>query len=251
MKILNIFILLLLFTSQLFADENAEMFKKANDFYKEGKFDEAVKNYEKVIANGFESSSLYYNLGNSYYKQNLFSKAILYYEKAKAFDPSNKDIAFNLELAQIRVVDKIDAIHDNQIVVWSRMIVKLMSSNNWAITSIVSFILFILLLSLFLFSRNMGLKKTGFGLGVAALIISVATFFFAMHQKNELLNRDTAIILSPTVTVKSSPDKSGTDLFILHEGVKVNVEDSVIGWKEIKIADGRVGWIESLSIESI
>lgn len=63
--------------------------------------------------------------------------------------------------------------------------------------------------------------------------------------------RDEAIILRPVVTVKSSPDQSGKDLFILHEGTKVQITDSLSRWIEVKITDGNSGWINVTDLERI
>jgi SH3-like domain-containing protein len=58
--------------------------------------------------------------------------------------------------------------------------------------------------------------------------------------------------MAPAATVKSTPAAQGTDLFILHEGTKVNITDgSMRQWKRIRVADGKEGWVETSQIEII
>lgn len=127
-----------------------------------------------------------------------------------------------------------------------------MSVDSWAIWGIVSFLLLIVSLYFFIFSKQVVLKKVGFITGIIFLIVVVMANIFASKQKEELLNRDTAIIMSPSVTVRSTPSENGTSLFILHEGHKVNIkDDSMKDWKEIRLEDGKVGWVPVGSIEII
>ena len=60
-----------------------------------------------------------------------------------------------------------------------------------------------------------------------------------------------AIIYNPVVSGKSSPDNSGTDLFVLHEGTKVSIEDEVGEWLKIRLSDGNVGWVPINSLNII
>ena len=96
------------------------------------------------------------------------------------------------------------------------------------------------------------LKKIGFIASISLLVILVLSNVFAAHQKDRLINRSDAIIMTPSVTVKSTPNESGTDLFIIHEGRKVSIKDnSMKEWKEIKLEDGNVGWIKAADLEVI
>ena len=67
-----------------------------------------------------------------------------------------------------------------------------------------------------------------------------------------MIMRNKAIVLQPSVTVRSTPSETGTSLFILHEGYKVEVKDnSMRDWKEIQLEDGKVGWLPTVAIEII
>ena len=214
-------------------------------------FASAIQIYESLLRKG-ESSDVYYNLGNSYYKINEIAKAILNYEKALLLQPGNGDIRANLEIARGKTVDKVEVVPEIFFVTWTKALINSMSVDSWAIWGIVSFLLLIVSLYFFIFSKQVVLKKVGFIAGIIFLIVVVMANVFASKQKEELLNRDTAIIMSPSVTVRSTPSENGTSLFILHEGHKVNIkDDSMKDWKEIRLEDGKVGWVPVGSIEII
>lgn len=225
---------------------------EADSAYIRNDFAAAVELYESILKNEGESSDIYYNLGNSYYKMNNIAKAVLNYERALLLNPGNGDIRFNLELARSKTVDKVTPTSEMFFVTWTQSLINTMSEKAWARTGIIAFILTILTLSLFIFGKRVVLKKIGFIAAICFFLITVLANVFASEQKAELINHDNAIIMAPSVTVKSTPNQSGTDLFILHEGRKVMIKDnSMKEWKEIKLEDGNVGWVPTSVIEII
>ena len=127
-----------------------------------------------------------------------------------------------------------------------------MSVDGWARTALVLLALVIILSLAYLFSERIWLRKLGFFAGLFLLVLFVLSNIFAWQQKQNLVNRKGAIVMQPSVTVKSTPAKNGTDLFILHEGTKVTITDATMkGWREIRLADGKEGWIESNQLETI
>ena len=229
-----------------------DLLLRANEAYAQSDFQSAAGLYEELLKTNGESATVYYNLGNSYYKLNKTALSILNYERALLFDPGNKDIRFNLEVARLKAVDRIETVDDFFLTEWLRDIQNLLSTNAWSKFSIACFILLIGCLFLFFFSRMIFLKKLGFFAGLGLLICVVFGNFFAYNQKTKLTQRNTAIVFAPTVTIKSSPDSSGTDLFILHEGTKVKLKNNRLGdWNEVETADGNVGWIKRSEIEVI
>jgi hypothetical protein len=96
------------------------------------------------------------------------------------------------------------------------------------------------------------LKKIGFYVGLLFVCCRQSgEMFLAQIKENSLVNRTSAIVFTPTVTVKSSPDASGTDLFVIHEGTKVVIRTTLSDWSEIELEDGNVGWMPSKDIEKI
>ena len=158
--------------------------------------------------------------------------------------PKLSSIRFNLELARSKTVDKVTPPSEMFFVTWTQSLINTMSEKAWAHTGIIMFILMILALSLFIFGKRVVLKKIGFISAIFFFLVTILANIFASEQKSELINHDNAIIMAPSVTVKSTPNQSGTDLFILHEGRKVIIKDNTMKeWKEIKLEDGNVGWV--------
>ena len=251
MKINLLIILSLLFCNALFAGEEQAIIAKANKAYTEGYFANAAELYKKVLHSGAESPELYYNLGNSYYKLNELSSAILYYEKARKLDPGNEDVNFNLSVANSKISDKIEPIPELFYKRWFRSLREMMAMDEWAKIGIISMIIALLSGFTYFVSNLMILRKVGFGMGIVFLACSIFCLFLAYQNYSIINNNKEAIIFSPTVTIKSSPDEKSIDLFVLHEGTKVKVIDNIGNWLEIRIANGSVGWLTSTAVEKI
>ena len=225
---------------------------QADSAYINNDFANAVYLYENILANQGESADIYYNLGNSYYKMDNIAKAIVNYEKALVLNPSNGDIRFNLELAQSKTVDKVTPMSEAFLVTWMKDLTNLMSEKGWAKMGIITFILMLLMLALYFFSKKIALKKVGFISSMCLLLVCIIANVFASSQKDKAKSHESAIIMTPSITVKSTPNEGGTDLFILHEGRKVNIKDNTMReWKEIQLEDGNVGWVPASAIEII
>lgn len=248
MKILY-YILLFFFTGNaLFAQTRLE---EANEAYTKNDFKKAIGLYEQILKEDGQSSDLYYNLGNAYYKDKQYAPAILNYERALRLSPHNKDARFNLQIAQTRTVDKIEPVGTFFLTEWILSVENLLPSNGWAVLAIISFLLFIVCLFLYFFTRHIAIRKTGFFAGILMIVICIAANIFASVQKSRLLNHDQAIIFAPTITIRSTPDESGTALFVLHEGTKVDILSRLGNWSEIQLEDGNRGWIPDDKIEII
>lgn len=225
--------------------------KEAEVAYTKEEYSKTIEIYEDILQTKGESAAIYYNLGNAYFKTNQIASAILNYERALLLDPADADIRFNLQMAKHKSVDKIEPIGDFFLINWFDSIQNRGSADSWATMGIVSFMLFIGCLLLFFFSRWVSMKKTAFYVGFVLLALVMLTNLFASNQKSKLVNRRAAIVFSSTVTVKSSPDTSGTDLFVLHEGTKVSIRNTLGDWKEVEIEDGNIGWIHRNDIQII
>ncbi len=245
MKKYTLLIYILALTGWTFAQNPAdEWFEQANAAYNSGNYDTAVVLYEKVLATDMESVPLYYNMGNTYYKMREYPMAIYCYEKALKLDPSNEEVQTNLAIANLAIVDKIEPVPQSFIVRWWRSLRALCSSDFWAWCSVASFALLLVCVFLFLRSRSIGLRKLGFFSGMVFMIVFGLSVVFAAQLKHAAATQDQAIIMTPTVTVKSSPSETSVDLFVLHEGSKVTILETSNGWNKIRIANGSVGWLE-------
>ena len=225
---------------------------QADSAYINNDYANAVYLYEDILANQGESADIYYNLGNSYYKMENIAKAILNYEKALMLNPGNGDIRFNLELAQSKTVDKVTPMSEVFLVTWMKSLTNTMSEQGWSKLAIASFILTLLGLVLYFFSKKIAMKKIGFISTLCLMLVCILANVFASSQKSKAQSHSSAIIMEPSVTVKSTPNEGGTELFILHEGRKVMIKDNTMReWKEIQLEDGNAGWVPASVIEII
>lgn len=231
----------------------AESLSKAagDSAYMQNDYLAAIQIYESLLRQG-ESAEVYYNLGNSYYKSGDIARAILNYERALLLQPGNGDIRVNLEIARAKTVDKVTPVPEIFFIGWFKSLINSQSIDAWARWGIACFILLLVLLCLFFYSKSARVKKVGFFGGLVLLIVVVLCNVFAGQQKKALTERNKAIVLSPSVTVRSTPSESGTSLFIIHEGHKVEIKDDTMReWKEIRLEDGKVGWLPAAAIEII
>ena len=223
----------------------------ANSLYQQGQYEPALEQYNAIILSGKESAGLYYNMGNAAYRSNSIGHAILYYEKALKLEPAHEDAIHNLDFVSRYRLDTFEEVPVLFVGAWINGFVQLFPEQSWSILALAFFIIILTGLLVFLFSRRMALKKSGFISGLVALVLFVITLSSAISRHRDIVNPDTGIILAPSVVVRSSPSASGTELFILHEGTKIKVNEEVSGWQNIKLIDGREGWILADDFESI
>lgn len=249
MKRLFNIILALLFTTTLVAQE--DLLRKANELYTKDQFTEAIEVYNQILMANVESPEVYFNLGNAYYKTKQYPKAILNYERAQLLSPEDEDIAFNLQVANQNVVDSIQELPGIFIVRWWNSLVNSQTTDTWALISIISFLLFLTLAGVYFFARSGDIRRTAFWIACLFLTTSTFSWSFAAQQKSRLVDHTFAIVMQPSVTIKSSPSEKGTNLFVVHEGLKVKVTDKLGDWLEVRLADGKKGWLMTESIERI
>lgn len=249
MKRYLITILTIFFAATVFAQ--GDLIQKANEHYTKEEYQKAIDGYNQILMAGIESPELYYNLGNAYYKTNQFTLAILNYERAKLLAPDDEDIEFNLLVANQKVVDSIQELPGIFIVRWWNSLINSQSTDSWAVLSITGFILFLTLVGLYFFAKSGDVKRVSFWAGCFLIVFTILSWTFAARQKSRLVNHSFAIVMQPTVTIKSSPSEKGTNLFVIHEGLKVRITDKLGDWLEIRLADGNKGWLLIESIERI
>jgi tetratricopeptide (TPR) repeat protein len=219
--------------------------------YHAGDYDKAAELCEQALRENGESSKIRYNLANAYYKSGKTGKSILNYERALLLDPTDKDTKHNLAVARLKTIDKIEPVGEFFLATWLGNIRDMQHTNRWSAVAIAGFIIILAAIALYYFTRRISLRKIGFYVASSLLIPVIAANIFAYNGKQRLINRNTAIIMAPTTTIKSSPDITGTDLFILHEGTKVTINSKLNTWLEIETADGNIGWIQGKELETI
>lgn len=253
MDMKRIFTLILLVFSlvNLYADEKGELWTKANDAYSMGQYETALNDYIEIEKNGYHSYRLHYNMGNAWYKTGNMGKAILYYEKALKLNPAGEDALNNLQIAKLQTLDKIDVLPEFIVSTWIKDIRNLMSSNGWGYTAVGLFAVVCILLLLFKFAPTTGGRKLSFVLACVVFLFFIFAVLFAFSLRAKAKSEDNAVVMVPVSNVKSAPNSTGNNLFILHEGSKVEILEQAGKWCRIEISDGRQGWLEEKDIEVI
>ena len=248
----RIILLLLGCINVLLAFGNNEHFQQANDLYTKGEYKAAAEMYQKLVDNNYESAALYFNLGNSYYKQNAVAEAILYYEKAKKLAPHDNDIQFNLDMANLQITDKIEPIPTFFLTSFWINLLQLSNMDGWAWITVISLFTVCVLFTLFTLSSEILWRKVNFYSGLMLLLVALFSLYAAFSQHKIVSTSNYAIVFTPTLNVKSSPGNTGKDLFVIHEGTKVQLlEQTEEDWYKIILADGNVGWLKKTDIKLI
>lgn len=246
-KPLAVLLLLMLVPMATHAVTKAE----ADSSYVEEHYQLAAQQYEELLKQGV-SAELYYNLGNCYYRMDNMTHAVIAYERALLLSPGDKDIRFNLQMARSKTIDKITPESEMFFVTWYRALVNIQSVDAWARLALIALAIAIVLALAYLFAERIWLRKVGFFGALALLVVFVVSNLFAWQQKKAIDHPTGAVIISSAVNIKSTPSKNGTDLFILHEGTRVTITDrSMRDWREVRVGDGKQGWLETKDLEEI
>ncbi|TXD53498.1 MULTISPECIES: tetratricopeptide repeat protein [unclassified Polaribacter] len=247
----KIFFLLLIVANSLLGQNTEQLFKEANDLYKNEKIEEAIELYKKIEAQGMLSSELYYNLGNSYYKLNKVGPSIYYYEKALKNNPLNEDVKNNLVFAKRLALDNIEEIPKTVFQKFHENWLQKLSYNQWAIVIIICSFLGSLLFLLFYFADSPSKKRFYFITSIFSFILLIFSFLITYNQYTFSKNNKVAIVFAEKTAVRNAPTLNSEEVFTLHEGTKVVVLDLVDDWKKIKLADGKLGWIIAEEIKEL
>jgi len=251
MKKLLITIFLLSSSLGLSQTNNESYFSNGVDLYNQGKYLEAISQFELIIENGEHSYALYFNLGNSFYKINDIANSIYYYEKALKLNPNEKDILNNLSYSQNMLIDKIDKLPVNQVSQFFSSLSNTLSINQWLFFGITFLYLFLATFFLYYFNDKTGAKKNYFTISTLFLVLFNIFLFVGINRFENEKNIISAIIFENKVDFRTEPNYRSDVLFNLHEGTKVIVKEELNDWTLIQIPDGNSGWIESESIKKI
>ena len=226
-------------------------FDEANLLYNEGEYMDAIEVYLGIIDDGLHSADLYFNIGNSYYKINDTPNSIFYYEKALLLDPDNESVKNNLAYAQNMLIDKIETLPKNQITALFDSILSVFSYEYWQFFTILFQLLFVIFFILFFISKNSVLKRKYFTYSSTSLLIFIITLIISINSKNNYLKTDPAILFDKEVSFRSEPNLRSEEIFKLHEGLKINIKETINDWTLIELSNGSEGWIPTVSFRKI
>ncbi|MGC8748986.1 MAG: tetratricopeptide repeat protein [Candidatus Kapaibacteriota bacterium] len=252
--ILAILSFLLIQNTSLFSVDKANLeylFQKANESYSKGDYHSAIDLYQKILSSGYMNKAVLFNLGNCYYRLGEYHKSILFFERAKKLDPFDEDIKFNLQMANLHTVDRIQEIPKFFLKQWWEDVRDSLASRQWATVSTVSIWLAFLALTIFLFVFSPKIRKISFFVGLFLLMLFLISTIFGYSRYKYETSHNEAIIFSINAYIKSSPEENSTDLFILHQGTKIEILDKIGNWYKIRLANGNIGWIKGTEIERI
>ena len=233
---------------QVMAKGETDLFSQANQLYMDQSYEKAANLYEQLLQTGKTAPEIYFNLGNAYYKSGNIAAAILNYERAKRLRPSDPDIAYNLKMANLNTIDKIEPLPQLFYEKWWEDYVNEGSVNRRALIVVVFFWITFGVGALYLFSRKTLIRKITFFSMLLLALAGVFTWYLTYQQNKHLNDHRAAIIFSDSAYAKSSPDDKSANLFLLHAGTRIEVLDELKGWKKIRIANGNEGWITADAI---
>ena len=228
-----------------------QLFETGNSQYAQNNYEEAIKNYEKVLDAGYESAAVYYNLANANYKLNRIAPSIYNYEKALALKPNDKAIKNNLQFAQNMTVDAITPLPENTFKKWWNQLLGLFTLDGWATLCVVFALVFTVSFLVYYFTAKTSLKRVFFTVSFSALVLGLLSLALAFQAQSNDQNKNFAIVFSQESEVKAAPNLASEQSFILHEGTKVRLLESDENWAMIQLADGKEGWIPKSDIREL
>ena len=251
-RIMMILGILTVSAAWLSAQDADSLWNQAVKDYTEENYQAALDCFSALEAEGYVSRELYYNIGNCYYKLgNCLGQSILYYERALKLDPSYEDAQVNLAIAREYTLDRIDEVPEFILLTWIKAFRDTMSSDAWAWIALALFLVTAVMVLLFRFGGSPAVRKTAFAMAIIALAFMIISAVFAFNLRSELESEDGAVVTVPVSSVKSSPGSTDQSLFILHEGTRISVLESLGEWYRIELSDGRQGWLEAEDVEII
>lgn len=247
----NISYILIFLLSTLAFAQNNQLFDEANALYNEANYTEALEKYKTILDSGEHSAELYFNIANAHYKLNHIAPSIYYYEKAMLLNPNDKDIQNNIAFARNMTVDAIDTVPEVGISKLIKNITNVMSFDAWSKLAITCIVLFVLLFIAYYFTYSTSKKRFAFVTSNLSLFLALVSLVFAFHKFKLVNNDQPAIVFAQETKIKSEPNLRSAEAFVLHEGTKVQVLDTVSNWKKIKLSDGKMGWIMNDDIKML
>lgn len=250
-----LYILLIVLSANAMAQsvggDKISKWQQANKHFTDLEYTPAILLYEELLSTGEHSEALYYNLGNAYFKNNNLGRAILNYNRALLLNPGNEDTQYNLSLATARTIDKIEPAPQFFMKTWFINFGKMVSSDSWAVISLISLAVTLAAIVLWLISKTLSLRKLGFYTAIFGAIVAIGSLIYSQMAYSKQTSSTDAIVLNTAAPVKSAPATSSKDLFLLHEGTKLSVINTMSDWSEVLLEDGNKGWMQSAALERI
>lgn len=250
-NILFTIIAAVIFSSFIWAESPEAMLRRGNEFYVSKQYNKAIEAYENLTEQGYEGTELFYNLGNAYYRVGKLGYAILYYEKALKLSPSDEDVRHNIALVNLQTVDKIETLPGFFLFEWWESLLSLFSVSGWAIFAFIIYLLLLAVIVVYVFTSSAFVQRISVYGGLAVIVFLALSITILTVNLNRENNVKKGVIIEQTATAKLAPDNKSNDAFVIHEGLKVTVEDRLSNWLKIRLEDGKIGWLTSDNLRII
>jgi len=217
--------------------------------YRSDNWEQAVAIWEQILAQGDESGALHYNLGNAYYRLHELGKAVLEYERASRLTPRDDDVRQNLEFVRLRVIDRVE--EPLRLSIWETAdrIRDSVTIRELSLALLVTGLLVTVLLGLRWYGP-VRIRRVVHPLLVGAIAVYVIGGAW-YGWRSALDSQPWAIVMAEKTSVHSGPDETSTELFALHEGTRVAIDEELSVWMRVRLADGRMGWMMQTDLEEI
>jgi len=227
--------------------ETSTIYENGIDAYRKGQYDLAIQEFESIISNNWDSPELYYNLGNAFYRSGNIAGAVWAFESCLKLSPTHQDAIYNLKLANLKVIDRMDLPAPPFYLKWYLGIKERFTPSKWLNIFLFVSLLFALLLAAY---RTISLSVLGKLQGIMMTVLFMV-LFLTLHSIWTENSYDLGIIYSAQVEARSEPNQFSTHLFEVHEGLRVSIKQTTEEWVEIELLDGKTGWIENDQIRLI
>jgi tetratricopeptide (TPR) repeat protein len=242
-------IFLLIFTKSFAYTNGADDFAKAEKFYGDSKYEEALKIYLSLLEENEISSTIFYNIGNCYFKSGDYINALLYYEKSAKFEPNAEDVLMNMEITRARITDKSEEMNEG-VSGWFHTIVNSRPADYWSYFAIGLSVIGSLFLFIVFFSAQITMKRMAFATAMVSFAFCIVFTIFSYYQLKTFTNEDTAIISEINAEVKSEPNEKSKTVFSVPGGMKIKILSEKDDWSEI-ILNSNVGWVKTETLKRI
>lgn len=241
----------LLLSSFSFAQQPEQLMEQANSAYREKQYPEAIKVYEQLLAEGYSSMVLHFNLGNAYYQNKQLGNAILHYEKARQVAPGDEDVLFNLRVAAAQQQDEMEDLPAFFLSQWWKALRSRFTSGTWATLGLLLLWGSAAGYIFWLMGKERKHRKRGFILGAVLLVLGVIPFLLAIDRQSYDEHSREAVLLEKEAPLHFAPDADSQVILTIHEGLKMDLQDQISGWYKVRLPNGEVGWLPVTSVAEI
>lgn len=243
--ILALFLVSLLISFQAFSESNSSLEEGANAF-QQGQYDLARQKFSELLNQRKWAFSALYNLGNVAARQKHWGEALGFYRRAIKLRPRDRDLLFNIDLAQSQLPAQRGAKLSNIEILRQQALSKTTFNELLTAFLILSAIFLGLILS-YLRKRKI-YQSEGASAPIPMILAFAAIFFFMVGALATLkladLYQDRGTIVAAKAELRSGPSETNAALSEISEGTEVEIQDRMNGWNQVTDAvTGLTGWV--------